>query len=57
MKLIRMIRSSICCVVKIVYLGHLAKGDFTCVWPVSDYNIEHSLTEADNGVDVVIWGT
>lgn len=25
-----MVRSSICCIVKIVYLGDLAKGDFTC---------------------------
>lgn len=30
-KLTEWVRSSICCVVKIVYLGDLAKGDFTCM--------------------------
>lgn len=28
--LTRMTSSSVCCIVKIVYLGQLAKGDFTC---------------------------
>ena len=29
---LRILRSSVCCVVKIIYLGDLAKGDFTCTW-------------------------
>lgn len=53
-----LLRSSICCVVKIVYLGDLAKGDFTCNLTLLEIGVDdHANGEIDNGVDVIIWGT